>query len=97
MVPSSLVLRREEGIFSIHLLHHMMTEESPRGHSPERFSFQTSDIKWAVAHALQRHTRSQNGPQPIHDVVVSAVMAAVAAATITFNSTSQKREFFIPS
>ena len=32
----------------------------------------------------------------MHDVVVSAVMAAVAAATITFNSTSQNREFFIP-
>ena len=31
----------------------------------------------------------------MHDVVVSAVIAAVAAATITFNSTSQKREFFI--
>ena len=46
---------------------------------------------------LGQRTRSQNGPQPIHDVVVSAVIAAVAAATITFNSTSQKREFFIPS
>ena len=33
----------------------------------------------------------------MHDVVVSAVMAAVAAATITFNSTSQNREFFIAS
>ena len=32
----------------------------------------------------------------MQEVVVSAVMAAVAAATITFNSTSQKREFFIP-
>ena len=33
----------------------------------------------------------------MHDVVVSAVIAAVAAATITFNSTSQNREFFISS
>ena len=33
----------------------------------------------------------------MHDVVVSAVMAAVMAATKTFNSTSQKREFFIAS
>ena len=32
----------------------------------------------------------------MHEVVVSAVMAAVAAATITFNSTSQKREFSLP-
>ena len=37
----------------------------------------------------------QNGPLPIHDVVVSAVAAAVMAATITFNSTSQNRELFI--
>ena len=37
----------------------------------------------------------QNGPLPIHDVVVSAVAAAVMAATITFNSTSQKRLLFI--
>ncbi len=50
----------------------------------------------ATPHSDQgQRTRSQNGPQPIHDVVVSAVMAAVAAATITFNSTSQNREFFI--
>ena len=39
----------------------------------------------------------EKGPWPMHDVVVSAVIAAVAAATITFNSTSQNREFFIPS
>jgi hypothetical protein len=31
----------------------------------------------------------------MHEVVVSAVAAAVMAATITFNSTSQKRELFI--
>ena len=31
----------------------------------------------------------------MHDVVVSAVAAAVMAATMTFNSTSQNREFFI--
>ena len=31
----------------------------------------------------------------MHEVVVSAVAAAVMAATITFNSTSQNREFFI--
>ncbi len=37
----------------------------------------------------------QNGPLPMHDVVVSAVAAAVMAATITFNSTSQNRELFI--
>jgi hypothetical protein len=37
----------------------------------------------------------QNGPLPIHDVVVSAVAAAVMAATITFNSTSQNLELFI--
>ena len=42
-----------------------------------------------------QRTRSQNGPLPIHDVVVSAVAAAVMAATITFNSTSQKRLLFI--
>jgi hypothetical protein len=31
----------------------------------------------------------------MHDVVVSAVAAAVMAATKTFNSTSQKRLLFI--
>ena len=31
----------------------------------------------------------------MHDVVVSAVAAAVMAATMTFNSTSKNREFFI--
>ena len=31
----------------------------------------------------------------MHDVVVSAVAAAVMAATITFNSTSQNRLLFI--
>ena len=50
----------------------------------------------ATPHSDQgQRTRSQNGPQPIHDVVVSAVAAAVMAATIIFNSTSQNREFFI--
>ena len=38
---------------------------------------------------------AQNGPLPIHDVVVSAVAAAVMAATKTFNSTSQKLFLFI--
>ena len=38
---------------------------------------------------------AQKGPLPIHDVVVSAVAAAVMAATITFNSTSQNLELFI--
>ena len=36
-----------------------------------------------------------NGPWPIHDVVVTAVSAAVRAATITFATTSQKRLLFI--
>ena len=31
------------------------------------------------------------GPKPMHDVVESAVMAAVAAATITFSRTSTQR------
>ena len=35
------------------------------------------------------------GPYPMHDVVLSAVAAAVMAATMTFNSTSQKRLFFM--
>ena len=33
----------------------------------------------------------------MHEVVVSAVAAAVMAATITFNSTSKNLEFFILS
>jgi len=50
----------------------------------------------ATPHSDQgQRTSSQNGPLPIHDVVVSAVAAAVMAATITFNSTSQNRELFI--
>ena len=50
----------------------------------------------ATPHSDQgQRTRSQNGPQPIHDVVVSAVAAAVMAATIIFNSTSQKLFLFI--
>ena len=38
---------------------------------------------------------TQNGPLPIHDVVVMAVRKAVSAATITFTAISTKLCFFI--
>ena len=47
-----------------------------------------ANVQWSMVNG-------QNGPLPIHDVVVSAVAAAVMAATITFNSTSQNLELFI--
>ena len=41
-------------------------------------------------------TRSvQNGPKPMHDVVVSAVRKAVSAAIKTFAASSMKFSFFI--
>ena len=42
-------------------MHHMMTEESPRGHPLSDFSFHTSDVKWAVAHTTRGRERRNSG------------------------------------
>ena len=53
------------------------------------------NAQWSMFNVQWSMVNVQNGPLPIHDVVVSAVAAAVMAATITFNSTSQNLELFI--